>query len=104
MDGVLDKLFALRLAVDFDLLLRGQHQPALLHAGGGVGVTSDTSNRRENLRDNCRHRASRFAVLGLKAHRQMAGKFLAFPGLGKETMYVVSTRGGQLVLGAPDLL
>ena len=104
MDGVLGKLFALRLAVGFDLFLRGQRQPALLHAGGGVGVTSDPLNRSENLRDNCRHRASRFAVLGLKAHRQMAGKFLAFPGLGKEAVYVVPTRGGQLVLGAPDLL
>ena len=38
VDGVLVKLFALRLVVNFDLFPRCQHQPAFLHAGAGVGA------------------------------------------------------------------
>ena len=38
MDRALGKLLALRLAVDFDLFLRSQHQPTFLHAGDGVGA------------------------------------------------------------------
>ena len=36
----LGKLLALRLAMDFDLFLRSQHQPTFLHAGDGVGAES----------------------------------------------------------------
>ena len=31
-------VFALRLAVDFDLFLRSPHQPTFVHAGTGVGA------------------------------------------------------------------
>ena len=38
VDASLGILPALRLAMDFDLLLRSQHQPTFLHAGAGVGA------------------------------------------------------------------
>src|SRR5206468_829106 len=37
-------------------------------------------------------------------HDRMAGVFLSFAGLGKQAMYVVSTRCGQFILDAPDFL
>ena len=36
--AVVQRVLALRLAVDFDLFLRCQHQPAFLHAGDSVGA------------------------------------------------------------------
>lgn len=35
---MLGELFARGLAVDFELFFWSQHQPAFLHAGGGVGA------------------------------------------------------------------
>ena len=40
----------------------------------------------------------------LEVYDGVSGKLLAFPGIGKEAMHVVSTRGGQLIFDAPDFL
>ena len=48
--------------------------------------------------------SSRLGAFALEIYDRVAANFLAFPGLGKEAMYVVSTRGGQLIFDAPDFL
>jgi hypothetical protein len=34
----------------------------------------------------------------------MAGKFLAFVGIGKKATHIIVTRGGQFIFDAPDFL
>ena len=40
----------------------------------------------------------------LEVYDGVSGKLLALPGIGKQAMHVVSTRGGQLIFDAPDFL
>src|SRR5689334_5168492 len=47
---------------------------------------------------------SRFPALNGKFSERMAGAFLALAQFGKKPVNVVSARGGQFVLYAPDLL
>ena len=48
--------------------------------------------------------SSRLAVFALEIYDGVSGKFLAFPGIGKEAMHVMATRGRQLSFDAPDFL
>ena len=40
----------------------------------------------------------------MKIHDRMAGKFLAFAGISKEAIHVVSVGSGERVFDTPDLL
>ena len=55
-----------------------------------------------SCRCNAAPPSSRLAAVALEVNNGVAGTLLAFPGVGKETMHIMSTRGGQRVFDAPD--